>query len=183
MPDRDTVRLAAVADIDCTRSCQDPLRALFGAAAGAADVLLLCGGLTAEGLPSQATLLARRLPGRVRVRVVPALRAGAVHRLRADGQGRPRPRVPPGRLHLRVPRGRKAGAEAHRAGEREDQDAGRLPRAVRPIPGRPAAARDARAVPVVRPLGRPRVRRPAAGPPTRWSRGRTSRRRSWRSPG
>ena len=44
----------------------------------------------------------------VRLRLLPALRGGPVHRLRAHGPGRPRPGRPPGRLHLRRARPRRA---------------------------------------------------------------------------
>ena len=56
----------------------------------------------------------RRDPARaaLRLRLLPALRGRPVHRLRAHGQGRARPRVPPGRLHLRIRRRRRTSASA-----------------------------------------------------------------------
>ena len=117
----------------------------------------------------------------VRVRLVPALRAGAVHRLRADGQGRPRPGVPPGRLHLRVPRPGQAGPQAQRADDDQDQDAGRLPRAAHAVSRRPAAAGHARPLPVVRHLGRPRVRQQLRQRHLRRSSGRGRRPTRWSS--
>ena len=47
----ETVRIAAVADLHCTKSSQGILRELFSAVAAHADLLLLCGDLTDYGLP------------------------------------------------------------------------------------------------------------------------------------
>src|SRR5262249_39816532 len=47
------VRGAAMADLHCTTTSQGAFRPLFAAAAKAAGVLLLCGGLTAYGLPPE----------------------------------------------------------------------------------------------------------------------------------
>lgn len=71
MPDR-LVRLAALADLHCDRTCQGALHSLFDAAAERADVMLLCGDLTHHGTAEEAALLARELAG-VRVPVVAVL--------------------------------------------------------------------------------------------------------------
>lgn len=64
----ETVRIAAVADIHCTKTSQGALQPLFTQAAASADILLLCGDLTDYGLPEEAHVLvhelaaARRMP-------------------------------------------------------------------------------------------------------------------------
>jgi Icc-related predicted phosphoesterase len=55
------LRLAAVADVHCTRQSQGALEPLFAAMAGAADALVLCGDLTDYGLPDEARVLVREL--------------------------------------------------------------------------------------------------------------------------
>ena len=67
------VRLAAVADIHCTRTSQGTLQALFGAIAAAADVLLLAGDLTAYGLPEEAQILAKELTAAAKIPIVAVL--------------------------------------------------------------------------------------------------------------
>ena len=56
-----TIRLAAVGDLHVRKGDAGKLRHLFGQAAEAADVLLLCGDLTDYGLPEEAHLLAADL--------------------------------------------------------------------------------------------------------------------------
>ena len=75
---------------------------------------------------------------RFAVRILPALRSRAVHGLRAHGQGRARPGVSPGRLHLRV-RGR--GRPRPQARRQGDPVARRLPHPPRAVQIRPAACR------------------------------------------
>jgi Icc-related predicted phosphoesterase len=58
---KDTVRVAAVGDIHCTKTSQGALQPLFSQVAEAADVLVLCGDLTDYGLPEEAHVLAREL--------------------------------------------------------------------------------------------------------------------------
>ncbi|PYQ44777.1 MAG: metallophosphoesterase [Acidobacteria bacterium] len=60
---RETIRLAAVADLHCARTRSGGLASLFTEAASQADVLLLGGDLTDYGLPEEARLLARELSG------------------------------------------------------------------------------------------------------------------------
>jgi Icc-related predicted phosphoesterase len=60
---RETIRLAAVADLHCARTSSGDLASLFTEAASQADVLLLGGDLTDYGLPDEARLLARDLSG------------------------------------------------------------------------------------------------------------------------
>jgi Icc-related predicted phosphoesterase len=60
---RETIRLAAVADLHCARTSSAGLASLFTEAASQADVLLLGGDLTDYGLPEEAHVLARELSG------------------------------------------------------------------------------------------------------------------------
>jgi Icc-related predicted phosphoesterase len=55
------MRVAAIADLHCTRTSDGQLRQVFADARAAADVLVLCGDLTDYGLPEEATLLVREL--------------------------------------------------------------------------------------------------------------------------
>jgi len=55
------MRVAAVADLHCSRTSAGAYRALFESARAAADVLLLCGDLTDFGLPEEAQLLVAEL--------------------------------------------------------------------------------------------------------------------------
>jgi Icc-related predicted phosphoesterase len=55
------VRVAALADLHCTKTSQGAFQPLFAKVAEAADLLLLAGDLTDYGLPEEATVLAREL--------------------------------------------------------------------------------------------------------------------------
>jgi hypothetical protein len=57
---RDTVRIAAIGDLHCTKNSQ-PLQPIFLQASTQADVLVLCGDLTDYGTPEEAQLLVREL--------------------------------------------------------------------------------------------------------------------------
>jgi len=52
--DSGTLRLAAIADVHCTRESEGALRPLFTEIARQADALVVCGDLTAYGLPEEA---------------------------------------------------------------------------------------------------------------------------------
>ncbi len=67
------VRIAAVGDIHCTRSSQGTLQALFADIAGNADILVLCGDLTAYGLPEEARVLAKELTVAAKMPIVAVL--------------------------------------------------------------------------------------------------------------
>jgi Icc-related predicted phosphoesterase len=58
---RDQLRLAAVADLHCTRKAADNTRNLLSAMANGADILLLGGDLCDAGLPEEAEILAREI--------------------------------------------------------------------------------------------------------------------------
>lgn len=68
----DTVKLAAVGDLHCTKASDAMLQSLLANVAGSADVLLLAGDLTDYGLPDEAKVLARALSA-VRIPVVAVL--------------------------------------------------------------------------------------------------------------
>jgi Icc-related predicted phosphoesterase len=57
----DQVRLAAVADLHCTRKSADNTRNLLSAMANGADILLLGGDLCDTGLPEEAEILAQQI--------------------------------------------------------------------------------------------------------------------------
>jgi Icc-related predicted phosphoesterase len=61
MPSPEKVRIAAVADVHCTKNSHDTLHPLFAEMAEKADVLALCGDLTDYGLPDEAHVLAKEL--------------------------------------------------------------------------------------------------------------------------
>jgi Icc-related predicted phosphoesterase len=56
-----TLRLAALADLHCTKTSQGAFQTLFAKITDAADVLLIAGDLTDYGLPEEAKVLAREL--------------------------------------------------------------------------------------------------------------------------
>ena len=55
------VRVAALADLHCTKTSQGAFQSLFAQIAAAADVLLFAGDLTDYGLPEEAQVLAKEL--------------------------------------------------------------------------------------------------------------------------
>jgi Icc-related predicted phosphoesterase len=69
---RSSVRVAAVADLHCTKTSQGALQPLFSRVAEAAELLLVAGDLTDYGHPDEARVLARELTA-VRVPVVAVL--------------------------------------------------------------------------------------------------------------
>ena len=55
------VRLAALADLHCTKTSQGAFQALFARIGESADILLLAGDLTDSGLPDEARVLAKEV--------------------------------------------------------------------------------------------------------------------------
>src|ERR1700687_2265811 len=55
------VRVAAIADLHCTRTSQGAFQPLFASVKESADILLIAGDLTDGGLPEEAHVLAREL--------------------------------------------------------------------------------------------------------------------------
>ena len=70
---KDRVRVAAVADLHCTKTSVAALQPLFARVADSADVLLLAGDLTDYGLPEEAHALAKELTATVKIPVVAVL--------------------------------------------------------------------------------------------------------------
>jgi Icc-related predicted phosphoesterase len=70
---RNTVRVAAVADIHCTKTSAATMRPLFLQMAASADILLLGGDLTDYGLPEEAQALAKELNTAVKIPVIAVL--------------------------------------------------------------------------------------------------------------
>lgn len=58
---RETIRIAAVGDIHCTRESHGALQPLFAEIADNADILLLCGDLVDYGLPEEAHVLCKEI--------------------------------------------------------------------------------------------------------------------------
>ncbi|MBI2756975.1 MAG: metallophosphoesterase [Chloroflexi bacterium] len=67
------VRIAAAADIHCTKASQGVLQPIFARAAAAADVIALCGDLTDYGTPEEAQVLVKELAVANRIPVVAVL--------------------------------------------------------------------------------------------------------------
>jgi Icc-related predicted phosphoesterase len=61
MAEQQTVRVAAVGDLHCTKKGQGLYQAMFAEISERADVLVLCGDLTDYGLPEEAHVLAREI--------------------------------------------------------------------------------------------------------------------------
>ena len=55
------LRVAAVGDLHCTRTCEGAFQSLFAKIGESADVLVLCGDLTDYGTPEEARVLAKEL--------------------------------------------------------------------------------------------------------------------------
>jgi Icc-related predicted phosphoesterase len=66
------VRVAALADLHCSKTSQGAFQSLFAKTAEAADLLLVAGDLTDYGLPEEARILAREIVG-IRVPIVAVL--------------------------------------------------------------------------------------------------------------
>ena len=56
------VRVAAFADLHCTKSSQGAFQSLFARVSESADIAVIAGDLTDNGLPEEAAVLARELP-------------------------------------------------------------------------------------------------------------------------
>lgn len=64
---RDTLRIAAVADLHTKKTSQGAFHSLFQAATEAADVILLCGDLTDYGTVEEAHVLAKEITSSLRI--------------------------------------------------------------------------------------------------------------------
>ena len=70
---RDTLRIAAVADIHVKKNGQGSMQPLFSAANEAADVILLCGDLTDYGTIEEAQILAKEVRNGLRIPTIAVL--------------------------------------------------------------------------------------------------------------
>ncbi len=69
----DTMKVAAVADVHCNKTNRDVLHTLFARINEAADVLLLCGDLSAKGLIEEAHILATVLTTTIKIPIIGVL--------------------------------------------------------------------------------------------------------------
>ena len=67
---KETLRIAAVADIHVKKTGHGSMQSLFAAASEQADVLLLCGDLTDYGLVEEAKVLAKEITTSLRIPVI-----------------------------------------------------------------------------------------------------------------
>ena len=68
----DSIRVAATADLHCSKTSQGAFQSLFTKTAESADLLLIAGDLTDYGLPEEARVLAREIAG-IRIPIVGVL--------------------------------------------------------------------------------------------------------------
>jgi Icc-related predicted phosphoesterase len=73
MASGETVRLAALADLHCTRSSQGVFQRLFSEISASADVVTIGGDLTDYGLPEEARVLAKEISSFIKIPVVAVL--------------------------------------------------------------------------------------------------------------
>lgn len=73
MTEKETVRIAAVADIHVKKTSQGAFQPLFAKVSEEADVLLLCGDLTDYGLVEEAKILAKEITTSLRIPVIGVL--------------------------------------------------------------------------------------------------------------
>lgn len=73
MNDRETVRIAAVADIHVKKTSHGAYQPLFAKITESADVLLLCGDLTDYGAPDEAKILAKEITSSLRIPAIGVL--------------------------------------------------------------------------------------------------------------
>jgi Icc-related predicted phosphoesterase len=70
---KETLRIAAVADLHVKKTGQGSMQAVFAAASAEADVMLLCGDLTDYGLVEEAKILAKEISASLRIPAVGVL--------------------------------------------------------------------------------------------------------------
>ena len=73
MADKETLRIAAVADIHVKKTSQGALQPLFSKATESADVLLLCGDLTDYGTVDEARILVKEISSSLRIPAIGVL--------------------------------------------------------------------------------------------------------------
>ncbi len=67
MEEKETLRIAAVADLHCKKTSQGTLQSLFAKVSESADVVLLCGDLTDYGAVEEAKVLGKELTSSLRI--------------------------------------------------------------------------------------------------------------------
>ena len=110
------VRVAALADLHCTKTSQGAFQALLAQAAAAADLLVLCGDLTDHGLPEEARVLVKEMAG-AHIPMVAVLGNHDFHDNQVDEierMGRLRRFLPPQVADLIVASGSEKQLESHR---------------------------------------------------------------------
>jgi Icc-related predicted phosphoesterase len=70
---RESVRIAAIADLHFSRTSQGTYQPLFAQVTSEADILLLCGDLTDYGLTEEARLLAKEITGALKIPAIAVL--------------------------------------------------------------------------------------------------------------
>lgn len=73
MTEKDTLRIAAVADLHVKKTSQGAFQSLFAKATEEADVLLLCGDLTDYGAVEEAKILAKEITTSLRIPAIGVL--------------------------------------------------------------------------------------------------------------
>jgi Icc-related predicted phosphoesterase len=73
MAGKETLRIAAVADIHVKKGSQAPMAEVFAKITQSADVLLLCGDLTDYGAPEEAKILAKDITASLRIPAIGVL--------------------------------------------------------------------------------------------------------------
>jgi len=73
MAERETLRIAATADLHVRKTSQGSLHPMFSRMTEVADVVLLCGGLTDYGDPEEARILAKEITSSLRIPAIGVL--------------------------------------------------------------------------------------------------------------
>ncbi|PYQ31507.1 MAG: metallophosphoesterase [Acidobacteria bacterium] len=73
MAEKETLRIAATADLHVKKTSAGLLQPLLAKASETADVLLICGDLTDYGAPEEAKILAREITSSLRIPVIAVL--------------------------------------------------------------------------------------------------------------
>ena len=73
MAEKETLRIAATADLHVKKTSAGLLQPLFAKVSESADVLLLCGDLTDYGAPEEAKILAREITSSLRIPAIAVL--------------------------------------------------------------------------------------------------------------
>lgn len=73
MPEKETLRIAAVADLHAKKTSHGALQPLFAKATQTADVILLCGDLTDYGAVEEAHVLAKDITASLRIPAIGVL--------------------------------------------------------------------------------------------------------------